>query len=463
MVPVIVPKTTETQNENDIIETMAEDNQELQDEEVVVAEVQDNTNQPVVSPIVKTELGIAFRTSVSDAKPIANNENVTPVGLVYKVQMAAFRREVPLSTFKGITPVAAEYAPNSAFIRYVAGVFPNYNRAVTARTTIRAKGFTDAFVVVYFNGKRISVGEARQLIASGEAYTTDALSQFAINNNTEYYKLKKAGGEQVAVNTTITETTVEQTQEQVVVSEPQEVVAETPVQKADVPTHILYYSVQVGVYGGPRTADRLFNIQDLYFDRTASGNYRYFSGKFDNEQSAKTSRDRIRVIGIRDAFVVAFRDGQRIGLAQARTMESDARNNRIALSREKTAPASVVTNETADVSPTATQAETTQEIEVQQADNAAEGIVFKVQLGAYRGQRNASQLQVINSMSGNGISSYTNSTGLTIYFSNSYKTYNEARAARNKSVSNGFTDVFVVAMQNGKKMNLRKAMDLLNQ
>ena len=474
VVPVVIPvdDNNDANQEDTTKKDIFDVPQEVAQAVVVEAPKQtnnDNTSNEVVAtqteatPVsttnnVKptTELGIVYTKAVDDSKPIADNNDVIPVGLVYKVQMAAFRNEVPMSTFKGINPIAAERAPNSAYIRYVAGVFPNYNSAVSARNIIRTKGFKDAFVVVYFNGKRISVGTARQLIASGEAYSSEGLSQFAINNNTQYYKRQQIASDQVAENNA----TVTQTQQPTITDQPQEVVAETPVQQGDIPTVNLYYSVQIGVFGGPRSAERLYNVSDIYFDRTSSGYYRYFSGKFDNEQSAKRSRDRIRVIGIRDAFVVVFRNGQRITMSQARKLESDARNNLVVLKRDKITATTIAAN--TNTNQTSVE-NTNQTVEVKPADNPAEGIVFKVQLGAYRGTRNAQQLRTINAMSQNGISSYTTPSGLTIYFTNSYKTYNEARAARNNIVAAGHTDVFVVAMQNGKKMNLRRAMDLLNQ
>ena len=424
-------------------------NQQTKEQPKLAATETVSSNKPVNTTVNTTNLGITYSQNTDNSENIADNSKLTPQGLVYKVQMAAFRNEVPMSTFKGISPVAAEHAPNSAYIRYVAGVFPNYNSAVSARNIIRTKGFKDAFVVVYFNGKRISVGDARQLIAMGEAYTSEGLSQFAINNNTAYYT-KNNKGSQLAENNNNAQ---DQQQENNVI--PNEVIAKAPVQQGDIPIVTLYYSVQVGVFGGPRSAERLYNISGLFFDRTASGYYRYFAGKFDNEQSAKSSRDRIRMIGIRDAFVVAFRNGQRISLASARKLEQDARNNLVVLKREKSASTTIASNTNQNIN--------NQNIVVNQADNAAEGIVFKVQLGAYRGTRNQEQLQFINSMSENGISSYTTASGLTIYFTNSYKTYNEARAARNRIVAAGHTDVFVVAMQNGKKINLRRAMDLLKQ
>ena len=569
------------------------------------SQAQDIQVEPTNLQASNNNFGIDFNSNIAGAegtKSIVDNSELLPKGLVYKVQVAAFRNSVPISTFKGITPMAGERSPNSAYIRYVAGVFSNYNQAASSRDIIRTKGFKDAFVVVYFNGQRISIAEARRLIASGQAYTSDELAQFAIRENTEYYTLNKATSNQIAqnepmdgvkpINSNTTETvqnidtknygihydvTIPQNTEvplnsemnpsglvfkvqldvlkkkvpansfkgispvaveqmnnsyyyvagafpnyvdaasardviqkkgypgafivvyfngkristedanQLIATEEaftepglaqfakdnksdyytsndteSQTTATSDVSDSNLPKVTLFYSVQIGVFGGPRTASRLYNIQDLYFDRTTSGYYRYFSGKYDNESAAKTSRDRIRRIGIRDAFVVAFRDGKRVSLSEARKLEVDARNQLIAISRNGAISKPVVTTQTQVNNTNQNTSQTNQTPTVQSA-KSAEGIVFRVQLGAYRGTRNSAQLKVINSMSENGISSYTTASGLTIYFTNGYASYQEARAARARIVAAGHTDVFVVALQNGQKISVRTALDLLGQ
>jgi hypothetical protein len=616
-----IDTNTVAETQNDAAQNNDEVNQVAQNDELntnnttaitnnsVTTADQNATNQPQdiqVEPtntkVSNNNLGINYNAPITGAegtKPISDNSELLPSGLVYKVQVAAFRNPVPMSTFKGITPMAGERSPNSAFIRYLAGIFPNYSQAAASRDIIRTKGFSDAFVVVYFKGKRISIAEARRLIANGQAYTSDELAQFAIQSNTEYYTLNKAIDDQLAQNETvdgvkpinansnetvqnidtknygirydvtipentevplnskmnpiglvfkvqldvlkqkvpansfkgISPVAVEQMNNsyyyvagafpnyvdaasardviqtkgypgafivvyfngkristedanQLIASEKaftepgliqyakennsdyytsndteSQTITTPDVSDSNLPKVTLYYSVQIGVFGGPRTASRLYNLQDLYFDRTTSGYYRYFSGKYDNEGAAKSSRDRIRTIGIRDAFVVAFRDGQRISLSEARKLESDGRNKLIAISRNGASPAAAASSQ-AQANNNTTQTQQTPNV---QSAKSAEGIVFRVQLGAYKGTRNSAQLQVINSMSENGISSYTTANGLTIYFTNGYASYQEARAARARIVAAGHTDVFVVALQNGQKISVRTALDLLGQ
>ncbi len=374
-----------------------------------------NTTIKAVSSQETNNIGIVYsnKQNVNNEATIPLNKDIIQKGLVYKVQVSALRQIVSLSNFKGISPIAVEQLPGSNYYNYVAGAFPNYVIAANERDAIRKKGYGDAYIVVYFNGQRISLEVANQLIKNGEAYTSKDLAQYAANNNMKYYVNKAYASEQ-------------------------------PNKK--VSNNEFYYSVQIGVFAGQRTADRLFNIQDLYYNLTNSGYYRYFSGKYDNKQAARIARDRIRQIGVKDAFVVAFHGGTQISSSTAKKLESDAQKNIIVLDRVKTQ----------------TPTKNTNGVEVKSTKTTA-GIVFRVQLGAYKGTRSSTQLKVINSMSENGISSYTTSTGLTIYFTNSYPNYKVAKAARTRIVAAGHTDVFVVALQNGQKISVRKALDLLGQ
>ncbi len=521
--------------------------------------------------------------SVNTEAQIPDNVDLLPMGLVFKVQMAAFKRRMPPSTFPGISPIAAEKIPNSSFIRYVGGIFPNYNYAIPARDAIRARGFSDAFIVAYFDGQRISIAQARRLIKARKAYTTDGLVQFAIRNNTIYYvrsqieeqvansdkkslaipsieemdqsqtkqdftnvsskgmgisfnKNAKKGetiqGSQkldglvfkVQVEALKTEVSLDyfkgispivkekhsgsnlnyyvagsfpnyisaakardQIHEKgypsafvVVYFNGQRISTESANQlikegkafttpslakyasenntdyysnKSNDVGLSVYYSVQIGVFGAPRSASRLFNLNSLYFNRTNKGYYRYFSGKYSSESVAKSARDQIRQLGIKDAFVVAFQNGKRISLTAARKIEADAKAKNIVINRKGASSKAVVAG-----------APKTKQNAVAVVDaNAESGIVFKVQLGAYKGTRNSTQLKLINSMSENGISSYTTASGLTIYFTNSYKNYQEAKSAQARIRAAGHGDVFVVALQNGSKINIRKALDMMKQ
>jgi hypothetical protein len=91
-------------------------------------------------------------------QPIRMNEEM-PAGLVFKVQVGAFRNQLPDELFNDMTPVMGEDAGNG-LTRYTAGLFTGFDQAFRAKDQIRERGYRDAFVVAYLDGKRIPLGEA---------------------------------------------------------------------------------------------------------------------------------------------------------------------------------------------------------------------------------------------------------------------------------------------------------------
>jgi hypothetical protein len=92
-------------------------------------------------------------------EPVASLEN-----LVFKVQFMVSEKDIPLGSdvFKDLNDVE-KYRENSYF-KYVAGKFTNLSDAGEAKSRIRDIGFTDAFVVAFYNGKRISIEQALSLM-----------------------------------------------------------------------------------------------------------------------------------------------------------------------------------------------------------------------------------------------------------------------------------------------------------
>ena len=367
---------------------------------------------------------------------------INPMGLIYKVQIGAFKREIPQNTFKGIKPICAEVIPKSAFTRYLAGLFVNYNDANSAKQTIRSVGYRDAFIVAYYNGKRMSVAAARRIIAQGDAYTDKSLAVKTNNLKVENYGVSNEKQVAAEFSNTTANTGL--------------VITDTKLYNDDDVT----YSVQVGVFGGLRTSARLNNIQDLFYDRTSKGYYRYFSGMYNNEKNAIASRDKIRVGGIKDAFIVAFRNGKRISITKARSYVKPSDNTKQVTSLEenvagkadiktgnnKIATGETVNNETVNRE-TATQQEKKKDLT----------IVFKVQIGAFRSIRKGEQLDQLNKISPSGLNYYSNTRGLIIYTTISYKSYEAAAAARTIVRANGVKDAFVIAFEGDKRISISKA------
>lgn len=190
-----------------------------------------------------------------------------PQGLVFRVQVGAFRKPVPAERFREFTPVDGQVLANGLTV-YMAGYFSSSAEALQQQKLIRTLGYPDAFVVAYQNCSRLSLAQGRAL----ETSTT---------------------------------------------SRPQELASSSLFAS---PGQGLYYTVQVGVYNRPLTSEAQIGLSELIEAKTAKGQYRYASGKFGNLKDAKARQQLAVAKGITDAFIVAYYQGKRIDLAQARLL-----------------------------------------------------------------------------------------------------------------------------------------------
>ena len=178
-----------------------------------------------------------------------------PEGLVFRVQVGAFRKPVPAERFREFTQVDGQVLANGLTV-YMAGYFSTSAEALQQQKLIRSLGYPDAFVVAYQNCSRLSLAQGRSL----------ENSPFAA------------------------------------------------------PGEGLYYTVQVGVYNRPLTNEAQLGLPELIEAKTAKGQFRYASGKFANLQDAKKRQQLAVNKGIKDAFIVAYYQGKRIDLAQAKLL-----------------------------------------------------------------------------------------------------------------------------------------------
>lgn len=90
------------------------------------------------------------------AESVTNNKSPDEKGFLYKVQIAASRRKMKAQEIKGIYSgadlITESYEDN--WYKYTIGKFGLYNEAKSYKNTVKVKG---AFVIAYFNGKRIKI------------------------------------------------------------------------------------------------------------------------------------------------------------------------------------------------------------------------------------------------------------------------------------------------------------------
>ncbi len=95
-------------------------------------------------------------------------EKPTNDELVYKIQIGAYSRGLPAYVdrlFKKLSVLRKidHYTDEKGVVVYTTGNLTNYEDAVIMQKQVKQEGAEDALVVPYFNGKRITLGEAKKI------------------------------------------------------------------------------------------------------------------------------------------------------------------------------------------------------------------------------------------------------------------------------------------------------------
>ena len=214
-----------------------------------------------------------------------------PEGLIFRVQVGAFRKPVPNQLFREFGPVSGEVLTNGLTC-YLAGYFNGSVDAIETRTMIRRLGYADAFIVAYCDGKRMSFNEGKTMEANGTC------------------RKQTAAELQLALNQLMNQNTATlQTPSMPTVSniDPNSTEANLD----------LYYTVQVAVYNKPLNSDNINGVKELLVTKTEKGQFRYSSGEFTSFAEARQRKNEVITKGIPDAYVVAYYRGKRISIGEA--------------------------------------------------------------------------------------------------------------------------------------------------
>lgn len=99
----------------------------------------------------------------ADTRNSAKVISIDPVKVqtvIYKVQFYTSPRQLPLSDTRFKKLENLSYYEHNGMYKYTSGSFTKFNEAIAYQKKVRAAGFSDAFVVAFYDGKRISIKEA---------------------------------------------------------------------------------------------------------------------------------------------------------------------------------------------------------------------------------------------------------------------------------------------------------------
>jgi hypothetical protein len=98
----------------------------------------------------------------SDENPVPT-DSVLPEGILYRIQLGVYSKPLAYDIIGGLHPVSAEYLAEGKAIKYYVGLFNRFNDADAALIKVKATGFKEAFILAYFNKKKIPLERAKEL------------------------------------------------------------------------------------------------------------------------------------------------------------------------------------------------------------------------------------------------------------------------------------------------------------
>ncbi|MCX6269900.1 MAG: hypothetical protein NTU44_01540 [Bacteroidetes bacterium] len=215
--------------------------------------------------LVEKNLRASIRASVVPVLP----------GLYYSVQVGVYRQPRVSSQLFNISPLFEDVTQTGLY-RYCSGIFGDRAEAVVYKNQVVQRGIPDAFVVVFYRGKRIGQAEVKTLTAESITQAIPA----------------------VELDKIITE------------------------EKSNIRPKV-YFSIQLAAFKRAMTEAEMKAYQDkisapasLFI--TETGMYVLVTGEYNDYESSLAARIKIVGQGITDAFIVGFIDGKRVMAYQAR-------------------------------------------------------------------------------------------------------------------------------------------------
>ncbi len=441
-----------------------------------------SVDSTVVTPKKKSMSGFSADSYGIFEKPEIN------MGLYYRIQIVAANVKYRMPYFNGLSLIFTEQIPNTNIIRYMTGEYYRYVSAREDLPKVRGLGFSDAFIVAYYNGKRISIGEARRLEALQNAGENEEIpivirheapadyvepESIIASSQTKTETIANVeNGASVANNSISSQSVTEEnsavSSENVavngqIVSSGNVVDSQggIAVDSHEIPSKGVYYAVQIGVYKDRRQPSQMKGVSPIDYETMPNGYIRHTSGRFGNYDQARASQANIRRQGISDAFVIAYIDGRKVSFSEA-------------IEYQKSLESRVIAEANAENTTSKTQGVVSSEENLSNVEyaplnlntgteeNNKEGISYYVQIGAFSKSPDPEILSVFSKVAGDKIHVKFPREGLQVYRIGVFSSYEEAQNTLAEARSFGIVDAFIVAFKGEEQISSSEAIRLQN-
>ncbi len=319
----------------------------------------------------------AFNESRSDDSEVK--------GLLYKIQICKFKDEIPAkltNKLLSLDDLESSIQKNDIVI-YTVGNYTSLDDAMSRMFALEEKGFNDTYVVVDNNGE---------------------ISQYV-----EPVLVTEIDEEEVVVPVNDIDT---------VINDSTSKVMGDPIDETT-------YRVQIGAFN-KKLSDKVFvGVNNVISFTGKDGLVRYMAGSFTEYKDAVDYQIQMRLRGFVDAFIVTYKNGERISLNL------------------------VIKDKDADPI-----------VSKKEADKSSLDLKFTVQIMVSEASPTAIDLKRMNKL---GDVTKEQSGILYKYYTGTYSNLKEANLQLTQAKLAGFFDAFVFATNNGKRITIEEAKLLLRK
>ena len=318
-----------------------------------------------------------------------------PKGKRYKVQIGRFKDDIPSYLInKFLSYKDLESIPQTdGFIIYALGGYEIVDDAENRKMEIEINDKdVEAKIIICEDGRCVNYEYPIKNEQSEEIATNNSKSDQSIILNDSI---------ETAKSTTIQTDTINKNTEQIV------------------------YRVQLG-YFEKELSSNIFKGLNVIPIKKGNGTF-YLIGSFDEYQDALIKQSEMKARGFKDAFIVTYKNGERINVSTAiSTAKRKKEKRNIIKKNEKT------------------------EYNIQ----------FVVQIGVWS-DLNSETKQKIKSIG--GAEKVLDKGDIYKYIVGRFTSLSEAQSKKSQAINKGFADAFIYALKDGKRIRIKEALRLLNE
>ncbi|QQR97434.1 MAG: N-acetylmuramoyl-L-alanine amidase [Sphingobacteriales bacterium] len=124
-----------------------------------VSETQTQTIEPTQEAKTQVETITQENNTTTNIDTKNNSKEI-----LYKVQLKASSAAIDKKNKIYSSAPYIHYEKSNGLYKYLSGPFDTFSKAVSVQKSLKEKGYTDAFIVVYQNGSRLSSTQAKQFL-----------------------------------------------------------------------------------------------------------------------------------------------------------------------------------------------------------------------------------------------------------------------------------------------------------